>query len=299
MDDAPPIDWRDLSLLLALRRAGSLAGAARALAVDATTVGRRVQSLEASLGVPLVTRRDRRVELTEAGEALVAVAESTERGILEVRRRVALEHEAPRGVVRLTTMEVLASRFVAPALPRLLQQHPGLLLEIDTSPRIRDLARGEADIALRLSRPEEPAVVRRNIGSVSLSGYVAPSWAADRKRLLPGALREIPQVLFGLRFAIAEGDWLRTRVPDAPVALRTDSVSTALSAVRAGAGLGLLPDVLAEGLVRVDLGAEAPPRGVWIAMHPTTARLSRVKTVVKFLAEAFAETPQARRHSRP
>lgn len=294
MDATPPVDWRDLALLLALRRAGSLAGAARALGVDATTVGRRLRALESSLGAPLAMRRDRRAQLTEAGEALVAVAEATERGITEVRRRVALEHEAPRGVVRLTTMEVLASRFVAPALPRLLRAHPGLLLEIDTSPKLRDLARGEADLALRLSRPEEPSVVRRNIGSVSLSAYVAPSWAEDPKRLSPKGIREIPQVLFGLRFAVAEGDWLRTRIPDAPVALRTDSVSTAIEAVRAGAGLGLLPDELAGGLVRVDLGVEAPARGVWIAMHPTSARQSRVKTVVRFLAEAFG-----RRHSRP
>ncbi|MFO0630824.1 MAG: LysR substrate-binding domain-containing protein [Polyangiales bacterium] len=95
-------------------------------------------------------------------------------------------------------------------------------------------------------------------------------------------------MLFGLRFAVAEGDWLRTRIPDAPVALRTDSVSTAVSAVRAGAGLGLLPDVLAHGLTRVDLGAASPSRGVWIAMHPTSARLSHVKAVARFLAEAFA-----------
>ncbi|MFO0630825.1 MAG: LysR family transcriptional regulator [Polyangiales bacterium] len=180
MDALPPLDWRDLALLLALRRAGSLAGAAKALGVDATTVGRRVRVLEAAVGAPLMTRKDRAVSLTEVGEALVAVAEATERGVTEVRRRVALEREAPRGVVRLTTMEVLASRFVAPALPKLLRAHPGLLLEIDTSPKIRDLARGEADIALRLSRPEEPTVVRRSIGAVSLSGYViAGPWADD------------------------------------------------------------------------------------------------------------------------
>ena len=288
MDAPPPLDWRDLALLLALRRAGSLAGAAKVLAVDATTVGRRVRALETSVGAPLMTRKDRAVTLTEVGEALVSVAEATERGVTEVRRRVALEREAPRGVVRLTTMEVLASRFVAPALPKLLRAHPGLLLEIDTSPKIRDLARGEADIALRLSRPEEPTVVRRSIGAVSLSGYVSGPWAEDPRRLSPKGLREIPQVLFGLRFAVAEGDWLRTRIPDAPVALRTDSVSTAVSAVRAGAGLGLLPDVLAHGLTRVDLGAPSPLRGVWIAMHPTSARLSHVKAVARFLAEAFA-----------
>lgn len=288
MNGPPPIEWSDLSLLLALRRAGSLAGAGKALGVDSTTVGRRLRALEAGVGAPLVTRRERRVELTDAGEALVSVAEVTERGVAEVRRQVALQHEAPMGVVRLTTMEVLASRFVAPALPRLLEAHPGLLLEIDTSPKIRDLARGEADIALRLSRPEEPTVVRRSVGAVSLSAYVAPSWTKQPKRLSPKGLRDMPQVLFGLRVAVQEGDWLRTRLPDAPVVLRTDSVSTALAAVRAGAGLGLLPDVLAAGLHRVDLGAEAPRRSVWLAMHPTSAKQPRVRAVARFLAEVFA-----------
>ncbi len=289
MDAATPgLEWSDLAQLLAVRRAGSLAGAARALGVDATTVGRRLKALEDALHVSLVKRDARSLGLTDAGAALADVAEATERGIADVRRRVAIEDEAPQGAVRLTTLEVLASRFVAPALPQLRARHPGLLLEIDTSPKVRDLARGEADLALRLTRPEEPGLVRRSLGSIALSAWVAPAWTQGRRRLSRAALREIPQVLYGLRYAVSEVDWLRLRLPDAPVALRTDSVSTALEAVRAGAGLGLLPDALAEGLVRVELDATPPPRGVWLAMHPTSARVPRVKTVVRFLAEAFA-----------
>lgn len=277
------LDWRDLSLLLALRRARSLSGASRALGVDATTVGRRLRALEAAVGTPLVARASRGLALTEAGEQLALVAESTERGIAEVQRQVALEDEAPRGVVRLTTMDVLASRLVAPALPRLLAANPGLLLEIDTSLRVLDLSRGEADISLRLARPEQEGLVARQIGTLPLSAWVAPRWSAQIKK--PSS---IPQVLFGLRFNVVEGDWLRQRIPDGPVALRTDNVSTALSAVKVGVGLGLLPDALADGLVRVELGASPPPRAVWLSMHPTSARQKRVRTVVRWLAETFA-----------
>jgi DNA-binding transcriptional LysR family regulator len=286
-----PLDWRDLAILLALRRAPTLAAAARALGVDATTVGRRLKELERAVGTPIVRRAARGLALTEAGEALASVAEGTERGIADVQRRVALEDEAPRGVVRLTTIDVLASRFVAPALPRLLEAHPGLLLEIDTSMRVLDLSRGEADLSLRLARPEQEGVVARQIGAVPLAAYVAPRWAAQARR--PSS---IPQVLFGLRYAVAEGDWLRQQLPDAPVALRTDSVSVALESVRAGAGLGLLPDALSTGLVRVELGEAPPPRTVWISMHPTSARQRRIRTVVRFLTEIFA--PYARRASR-
>jgi DNA-binding transcriptional LysR family regulator len=285
------IDWRDLALLLALRRTRSLSGAARALGVDATTVGRRVRALEAGIGTPLVKRASKGLALTDAGEQLATVAESTERGIAEVERQVALESEAPRGVVRLTTMDVLASRFVAPALPRLLAEHPGLLLEIDTSLRVLDLSRGEADVSLRLTRPDQEGLVARQIGGVPLSAYVAPRWAAQAKK--PSS---IPQVLFGLRFSVAEGDWLRQRIPDGPVALRTDNVSTALSAVRAGVGLGLLPDALAEGLVKVELGANPPTRAVWISMHPTSARQPRVRTVVRWLADTFQSLAHPLRH---
>ena len=284
------LDWRDLSLLLALRRAKSLAGAARVLKIDATTVGRRVKVLEQTVGTPLVAKDAKGLALTEAGAQLAAVAESTERGIAEVTRRVALEDEAPRGVVRLTTMDVLASRFVAPAVPRLLAQHPGLLLEIDTSLRVLDLSRGEADISLRLAKPEQEGLIARQIGVITLSPYVAPKWAAHAKR--PAS---IPQVLFGLRFSVAEGDWLRQQIPEGPVALRTDNVSTAVSAVKAGVGLGLLPDVLAEGLVRIELGASPPTRPVWLSMHPTSARQKRVKTVVRFLAETFGTATKNKR----
>lgn len=284
------LDWRDLSLLLALRRARTLAGAGRLLSVDATTVGRRIRTLEEVVGAPLVTRSSRGLALTEAGDQLATVAESTERGIAEVQRRVALEDEAPRGVVRLTTMDVLASRFIAPALPRLLAEHPGLLLEIDTSLRVLDLSRGEADISLRLARPEQEGLVARQLGVVTLSAYVAPRWAAHVRR--PAS---IPQVLFGLRFSVAEGDWLRQRIPEGPVALRTDNVSTALSAVRAGVGLGLLPDALSEGLLRVELGVSPPTRPVWLSMHPTSARQRRVRTVVRWLAETFGTVAKRRR----
>lgn len=99
-------------------------------------------------------------------------------------------------------------------------------------------------------------------------------------------------MLFGLRFSVAEGDWLRQQIPDGPVALRTDNVSTALSAVKAGVGLGLLPDALAEDLVKVELGASPPTRGVWISMHPTSARQPRVRTVVRWLAETFQSLGQ-------
>ncbi|MBN8609831.1 MAG: LysR family transcriptional regulator [Deltaproteobacteria bacterium] len=276
------LDWRDLSLLLALRRAKNLAGAARALNVDATTVGRRIKVIEQAVGTPLVKRVGRGLALTEAGESLATVAESTERGIAEVQRRVALEDEAPRGVVRLTTMDVLASRFVAPAVPRLLAEHPGLLLEIDTSLRVLDLSRGEADISLRLQKPEQEGLIARQIGVVTLSPYVSSKWATHVKK--PSS---IPQVLFGLRFSVAEGDWLRQQLPEGPIALRTDNVSTALSAVKAGVGLGLLPDVLADGLVKIELTAPGPSRPVWLSMHPTSARQKRVKTVVRFLAETF------------
>jgi DNA-binding transcriptional LysR family regulator len=246
--------------------------------------------LEQAIGTPLVARAARGLALTEAGEQLAAVAESTERGIAEVTRRIALEDEASRGVVRLTTMDVLASRFVAPAVPRLLAQHPGLLLEIDTSLRVLDLSRGEADISLRLAKPDQEGLIARQIGVVALAAYVAPKWAAAAKR--PSS---IPQVLFGLRFSVAEGDWLRQQLPDGPIALRTDNVSTALSAVQAGVGLGLLPDVLAEGLVRVELPASPPVRPVWLSMHPTSARQKRVKTVVRFLVETFGAMTKKKR----
>ena len=77
--------------------------------------------------------------------------------------------------------------------------------------------------------------------------------------------------------------------------LRTDNVSTALGAVKAGVGLGLLPDALAEGLVKVELGASPPIRGVWISMHPTSARQPRVRTVVRWLAETFQSLGKRRR----
>ncbi len=280
-------DWNGLAALLAVSRGASLASAARAMGVDATTVGRRLAQLEASVGAPLFHRGRRGREVNELGARLVAVAEETERRMAEARRGAAVEHQAPEGVVRVSASEWIGVHLVAPHLGALRAQHPRLAIDLVLTATVLDLARGEADIALRLSRPEEPELVRRRLCTMGSSVWASKEFLRARamtaQRLDAARLDRVAYT------TPAEERWIERVLPGAPVALRVANIAAALAAVVGGVGAAVLPDgqAAAAGLVRLHVGVP-PQRAVWMAMHPETARVPRVRAVARFFEATMA-----------
>lgn len=284
---AAGIDWTDLRTFGALLRTGSLAAAARELRVDATTVGRRVTALERVIGVPLVrVERGRRVA-TEAGAIVAEAAEDVTRRLVDVAHALDAARGEARGGVRLTTTEILATAILAPALPALRRAHPGITLTIDTSPGVLDLARGEADLALRFVAPAEAGVVRRRLGAIPTSAWASAAHlrAARRGgRLDPAALAIVSYGAGGR----PESEWLAAQLPGASVALRTGSVGVALEAVAAGVGVGVLPDRSAaeRSLVKVTQLGAPPERTLWLVLEPRAAKVPRIRAVAEWVAGA-------------
>jgi DNA-binding transcriptional LysR family regulator len=291
------LEWSDLRVFLALERAGTLAAAAAALGINATTVGRRLTSLEEALAVRLFDRTPDGFTLTQAGRDLLLHAEHMERAALAVERELAGADQRASGVVRLYTTEMLATRFLAPHLPRFFDRHPAIQLEISASPRNLLLARGEADIMVRLTRPREPDVVARRLGAIHLALYAARSYL-DAHGLPPHpeeSLRGHRVILFAASRAFdVENQWFAARLDGATVAVRSDSVSSVYAAAVAGAGIALLPVSVAEhepALVRLHTGIEAEPREIWQGVHRDLLRSARVRAVTDFLAEVVAQRP--------
>jgi DNA-binding transcriptional LysR family regulator len=138
------LDWDDLRYLLRAAEAKTLAGAARAIGVRHTTIGRRLSALEHALGKPLVWRGPEGIKLTPLGESVVPLVEDMERTVLAIRDVVA----AAKARVRLAMPSGFARIFTT-RLGELGRDHPGIALELVSSARPVDLDRGEADLAIR------------------------------------------------------------------------------------------------------------------------------------------------------
>ena len=295
-------DWNDLRYFLAVSRAGSLAGAARNLGVRHTTVGRRIEALEAALSASLFTRTPEGFALTEAGSAITPLAEEAERAADAVERRVAGEDERIDGLVRVTTSEAFTG-FLVRRLTELRARHPDLTVDVLSTNASLDLSRGEADIALRLVPTEAAELVSRRLCDAGWSLYAAESYVEQMETPLdPADLSGHSVVGFDETMAGTPGaQWLDTHCEGAHVVMRCNSLIAALNATIVGMGVCAVPCFLADAeptltrLTEVVVGA----RGIWVVFHPDMARIRRVRTVIDFIIEIVDRDMRSFRGDRP
>ncbi len=276
-------NWNDLRYLLAVARGGTLSAAARRLRVNETTVARRLAAAEAALGARLFERVDGAMQPTAAGEAAIAHAERIEREVQALQGRIAGADAAVAGTVRLTSVPIVVNRLLVPALPDLLAAHPLLRLELIAEPRNLSLTKREADIALRLARPQGggPAVARR-VGRLDYAVYGPRDGDADALPWITyeEGLDELPQA-----------KWIAaaTRGAAVPPALMASDAETILAAVGAGVGKSLLPCAVAEreaGLRRLGDAGPVLSRELWLLVHADLRRLARIEAVIRWIEQS-------------
>jgi DNA-binding transcriptional LysR family regulator len=287
------INWNDLRYILALGRNGSLSGAARSLAVNETTVARRIAAVEETLGVQLFDKvQIGKLPPTRAGEIVVTHAELIERQVIDLSNQVAGGDAAVAGNVRLTAVPILANRVLVPASGGLLDRYPQLRVEIVADFRDLSLTKREADIALRLAAPNKGtgnAVLTRKISVLEYGVYAAAALDADAALRLPWityepAMGHIPQAR-----------WIRDEIEKSarPVAaISVNDAEGSLRAVQAGLGRSLLPCIVASsvpGLRRIPgaRGEEPYFRELWVLTHPEQRSLGRIDAVIAWLELIF------------
>ncbi len=294
-------NWDDVRFFLAVEREGNLARAGSALGLDATTVGRRLGNLERQLGARLFDRTSRGFTLTAAGRRLLPRAEGIEQEALALDLDLAGEDQKLEGRVRMTSTEMIATRFIAPYLVRFHERYPGIELDLRCSLHDVDLGRREADIAVRLSRPRQDDIIVKKLLSIELGLFASAEYVERHGMPRPGELRGHRFVLFADTRAFGrENTWLTQHVGQGTVAMRSDSVSSIMSAAQGGLGIALLPRHVAErtpGLVRTPLEGSPEPRVVWQAVHRELQGAARVRAVLDFLEAVFSGRPgRSRRH---
>ena len=280
------MDWDDLRFALAVADAGGLSAAGRALRVDPATIGRRLDGLEASLKCKLFHRRRQGLVPTPAGAKLISHARRIEGEVQALGFEMSAEDRGLAGTVVITTTEPIAAGFVAPALPAFEAAHPGIAIEVKTDIHTLDLGRREADIALRLARPTQGDLRGRRLGHVAYALYASRDYLDRRGAPAPGFAGQL-LIDWPVDYTvIPQVPWLRRVADAATVVLRSDSAMTRRAAAASGAGIALLPCVLADldpALVRVR-SEPAPKQELWLVIHRDLARVPRVRATLEFLA---------------
>ncbi len=286
--------WDDAKVFLAVARCGTLTGAARQLGGGVATISRRIERLEAALQVPLFARHQSGYRLTDEGEALLPRAEVLEEAARVFSAQASIQNET-MGRVRLATAENLANPLIIPSLPTLLRAHPKLEIEIITDVAAVNLHSRDADLALRMIKPDRGNIRARRVGSLGFGLYASSDYF--KQRIGGRENEQFNQDQFigwsEAQSHLPAAKWIDNVVRGKPYALVTTTLSAQLSAAEAGIGMAILPHFLAEqsGLVRhtIEVNANQP---IWLAIHNDLANSRRVRVVADHLAQVVRDASE-------
>jgi DNA-binding transcriptional LysR family regulator len=285
------LEWESQRVFLAVLRSGSLSGAARLLGIAQATARRRLENLEAGLGVKLFTRTSAGLTPTASARGLTHHVESMAIAAEAFNRMASGETEASHGVVRLTGSDFVGVE-ILPGILRQVQQHlPGLKFEISINDALEDIARQEADIAVRLLRPSGADIVARRTGVLRVGLYAsADCLARHGSPVSLDVLRRGPLIGPDRRSADLRR-WVEVGLCDADqcFAVATDNHLAQFAALKAGLGFGLCPTVVAApyDLIPVLPDAFGFEVEVWIAMHNDLRKVGRIARTFERLGEAL------------
>ncbi len=287
------LPWDDVRLFLALCRSSTLGEAGRRLGVDGSTMSRRLVTLEEALATTLFERGRTGIVATEAAERLMPVAEEMEHVMARFTGEAETFEREIAGRVRIACPADAASVLVAPLLPALLQRHQHLQVDLDATERVVDMARRDADLALRTARPTQGDLVVTRLFPVGWSLAVSPDVAARVGTLRAWA--DIPWITGSERSAqTTPGRWCAEHLQDIEPTLRSDSLTVQITAATIGLGAALIPNLSLEhyGLVPLPLTRRLrasvgpwPQDDLYLVTHRTLRGVPRVRAVWEFLLE--------------
>ncbi|HEY6981018.1 LysR family transcriptional regulator [Reyranella sp.] len=285
-------DWEDIRHFLAVAQSGTLSGAARNLKVDHSTVSRRLAALEAELDVRLVDRLPRSCRLTTVGRQVLERAMEMEAGAHGIARSATAAHAPLVGRVTLNAPPVLVTHLLVEHLARFRAEYPDIRLSLSAQGQQVSLSRREADVAVRLVRPQEARSMTRKVGAMAFGLYAHRSYphlaAPERWQF----------IAFDQNFAdMPQQRWLLGIAGDRPVACELNHISEHLIAVRAGVGVAGLPCFIGNkdrDLVRIGEDILPFTRNIWLLVHRDLRRTPAVRAVMDFVAVTISENRDLR-----
>lgn len=281
-------NWDDLRLVLAVAEHKSLAGAARALHVNHTTVLRRINAFEKEHALRLFDRLSSGYAMTEAGEELLATARAMKGVVSELERKLVGKDLRLEGMLRITTCDTLMASLLPPILGRFGECHPDISLEVTTGSFVSNLSERHADIAIRTGDDPTDTLIGRRVADVGFAVYAARGiWNHHDA----GDITKFPrwlapdQTLSGMDIH----RWMQASIPASAMILKADSLVTLRQAALGGMGLVPLPCYLGDstpGLERIESDKlPAFKTGLWVLTHRDLRHTARVRAFTSFAAE--------------
>jgi DNA-binding transcriptional LysR family regulator len=296
-------EWTDLRFFLELARAGTLSRAARRLAVEHTTVARRIDRLEAQLGSTLFDRSREGYELTEFGDALLPHAEAMEGAALAAAEQMSGAEVAAHGVVRLGVPEVFGTRIVTPLLADLLATHPDLSIDLLALPRFANLANREADLGVMLDPPTTGRYIVTRLASFRFYLYAAPAYLARHAPITAQSdlVRHDFVDYVQDRLASRELSYLNELGFTPRRRLCCSGMTGQLEAAALGMGLMMAPPyaVPPDGRLVQVLDGFFAERSFWLVAPADLYRLRRVRVVWDVLRAYADSQPALFQHPQP
>ena len=286
--------WAWYRTFLTVLETGSLSAAGRALGLTQPTVGRHIDNLEAALGLKLFARSFEGFAPTDAALELRPHAANLASTAAALRRVASSHGSGVRGTVRLTASEVIGVEVLPPILAALRRDHPELIIELVLSNQVDDLLRREADIAVRMIRPTQDALVAKRVGGAELGLHAREDYLAAYG--VPKTLADLSKhAVIGFDRETAFTRKIQDRFPTfsrAAFSLRADSDLANLAAIRAGFGIGVCQSALAardkdKATVRVLKTKFSLTMDTWIVMHEDLRTSPRCAVTFAALAKGL------------
>jgi DNA-binding transcriptional LysR family regulator len=284
-------DWNDLKHFLAVARHGSTLAAAKALGLSQSTVHRRIDELEKRLGRQLVVRHPTGYRLTETGKEMVVYAARVEEAAMAFERHLVASDLSLAGTIRITCpVGVGAHLMRSDLIAKFNDRYPNLRVEFILNDALLDLAKGEADVAIRATAPYDDALFGRKIVESPWAIYGSPAYLARCGTVK--AVTDIDRHSVALldienREHVTKG-WLEKVAPNARVTARCHSTTALVSAAKSGVGLVALPIIVAdgeEGLVRAFGPVPDLSTNFYLLIHRDMRGTPRVRTFFDFVIE--------------
>lgn len=288
------MDWEDLKTFVAVADLGTVRRAAAHLGVHHATIGRRVARLEDSMGTRLFDRRPEGLVLTGPGEELLPVVARAGLDFDAAARRISGRDEAPAGKVTASMGQPIANHIIAPGLPDFAERYPDLSLHINATWAIEDLARGDADVAVRADNNPPDTLFGKRLFTYYEAIYANPDYIQ--------AYRDCP--------ATESGHWIgwggtgperpswieKTPYAKTRICGGFQSISLQAEAAKAGLGFVALPCLVGDltlGLARVEDVEPRPARDIWVLTHADLRRTARVRVTMEFLEDRLRQNRAA------
>jgi len=287
---ANALHWDDARIFLAIARNGTLSGASASLEMGIATVSRRLDRLEDALKVPLFSRHQNGYRLTDDGEALLERAEALEHAAHSFGEAADRQGKIA-GSVRLATAENLANPLIMPSLPSLFATYPELRVELVSGVNTINLHRRDADLAIRMVRPEAGNLTIKRLGTLGFGLYGTRDYADSLSGDSQTVVEEADFIGWTESHShLPAAKWMARSLRGRPCKLATNTLSAQFSAVSAGLGLAILPHYMAKraGFVCLssEMGLDQP---IWLVLHTSLAHSRRVRAVASHLIQLFKD----------